>query len=728
MTRALVAAALLIAAPAPADEFAALLGKVVKDSGVDYELLRKERAALDRYVKSLAEAKPGETDAEKIAFWINAYNALTLQQVLDTKEPDDDDYSVKSSVDGFWTKRTWTVAGKKLTLDGIEKGILLKEFDEPLVHFAVNCASVSCPPLQNRPWKPSTLEHDLKRATIAFLADKEHNEFDVARRRARISKIFDWYRADFEKGADDESPKLQQFFERYGPTGAIREAMKEGRPWRFSFQDYDWSLNAAGRKKESGSVNWFWLALYLLATLGLLAYGFHAYKLIRWKKKHGPAYEAQLAAARAGSPLARTAFPRVLVQLPVYNEAAVAERAVDAVAAIDWPDLEIQVLDDSTDETCAIVDAAVARHRAAGVPIEVVRRPHREGFKAGALAAGLRRSDASFVVLFDADFVPEPDFVRRAMPLFDAGGKVACVQGRWGHVNRSQNWLTRAQAVSVDAHFRVQQFARAAAGKFLNFNGTAGVWRVGAIEDAGGWVGDTLTEDLDLSYRAQLAGWRIVFDKDLVAPAELPPMLAAFKSQQRRWACGSIQCARKFLGPVWRARLPLGVKLEATMHLCGYAVCVAMVMLIAVLPFGFGHWPMFARYPHLWPTWVAIWVGALGPITLTTYGQAAGGRVRLPDVAACFLLGLGACMNNAIAVMRGLVRPIRTFVRTPKQGSRPSRLRAPVPVTEQVTAAASLAGVVWLAHTSPWITASYALFCCAGFCTLAGYWWLVEKE
>ena len=728
MMRRALAVALLLAAVARAGDYEELLGKVVKSDGVDYAALRKERKALDDYVASLAKADPGATDAQKIAFWINAYNALTLQQVLDTRKPGDKEYSVRTSVEDFWTKRKWTVAGRELTLDGIEKGILLKDFKEPRVHFAVNCASFSCPPLRDRLWRASTLDVDLTRATIAFLADKRHNEFDTARRRAEVSQLFEWYRADFERGADEETPKLQQFFARLGPTGSIRKAMGKGKPWRFTFKKYDWSLNESGVKRATTDVNWVWLVLYLVATGGLLAYGFHAYKMIRWKRKHGPAYDDMLAEARATSPLGRSVFPRVLVQLPIYNEAAVAARAVDAVAAIEWPGLEIQVLDDSTDGTGALVDAAVARHRAAGVGIDILRRAHRRGFKAGALAEGLRRSDAEYVAIFDADFLPPADFVRRALPLFDAGERVGCVQGRWGHLNRDQNWLTRAQAVGVDAHFSVQQYARAAAGRFLNFNGTAGMWRRRAIEEVGGWVGDTLTEDLDLSYRAQLAGWRIVFDRDLVVPAELPPALDAYKSQQRRWACGSIQCARKYLGPVWRSDLALGVKAEATLHLCGYGVCVAMVMLIGVLPFGFGHLPMFSRYPGLWPAWIAIWLAALGPLTLATYAQALGGRVRKPDILACFLLGLGSCMNNAIAVFRGLFRPIRTFVRTPKQGSGGVRLRTPMPVTEQAMTLFSVACVVYLARTSPWITASYALFCCAGFCTLAGYWWLVERK
>ena len=470
-----------------------------------------------------------------------------------------------------------------------------------------------------------------------------------------------------------------------------------------------------------------WLVAYLLATLGLLTYGFHAYKMLFWRWRNAKTYLGRIAEVRRRSPLARVEFPQVLVQVPIFNEPAVAARAIDAVAAIDYPELEIQILDDSTDETIAIVDETVARHRAAGVPIRVLRRTHREGFKAGALAAGLTLSDASFVAIFDADFTPGPEFVREALPLFDMPGRVACVQGRWTHLNRQQNWLTRAQAVGVDAHFLVQQLARAAAGAFLNFNGTAGMWRREAIEEAGGWRGDTLTEDLDLSYRAQLLGWRIVFDPDLVAPAELPPTLSAYKSQQRRWACGSIQCARRFFGPVWSSRLPWWVKAEATVHLCGYLVCVAMMALVLLLPYGLGHLPMLTYYPHLWPLWIGIWVAASGPLAVSLMGQRFQGRWRLREVLLCFLLGLGSCANNALAVLRGFVRPIRTFVRTPKQGSRKRPVTTETPILEQACMLFTLAVVVLLAQTRPWAVAAYALFCSAGFCFLALYWWLAER-
>ncbi len=475
-----------------------------------------------------------------------------------------------------------------------------------------------------------------------------------------------------------------------------------------------------------------WWFAYGAATFGLIAYGLHALVLLAWRRRRGAAYLARLDRARAASSLGRSTFPPVLVQLPIYDEPSVAGRAIEALAGLAWPRgrLEIQVLDDSDDETRGIVDAAVARARALdpALCIDVVRREHRAGFKAGALAAGLERSSAPFVAMFDADFVPGPDFLVHALPLFDAADRVACVQGRWVHLNRSQNRLTRAQAVSVDAHFLVQQFARAAGPGLLNFNGTAGVWRRAAIDDAGGWCGDTLTEDLDLSYRAQLAGWRILFDPTLTVPAELPPTLGAFKSQQARWACGSMQCARRFLGPVWRSGFPLARKVEASFQLCGYGVCVAVVALTGLLPLGFGHLPLAIAHAWLWPLWTTVWLAACGPFAVAVVGQRAAGRgVSIPAAVGATLLGLGMCATNAVAVFRGLVRPIRTFVRTPKQGSR-GRARSTSPPRIELAAAAFSGGsAVVLAANAPATLVPYALFCGSGAWALCLYWWFAER-
>ncbi len=476
-------------------------------------------------------------------------------------------------------------------------------------------------------------------------------------------------------------------------------------------------------------MTWFWWCAYAVATLALLAFGIHAFVLLAWRRRHRTRYLARLDAARATSELGRTHCPTVLVQLPVYDEPSVVVRAMNAAAALDWPRDRfcVQVLDDSSDDSRERIDAAAARLRAAGTNVDVLRRTSRDGFKAGALAAGLRQSDAEFVAVFDADFVPPTDFLRRALPLMDAGARVGCVQGRWGHLNREQNWLTRAQATAVDAHFHVQQLARAASGRLLNFNGTAGIWRRTAIDDAGGWSGATLTEDLELSYRAQLRGWRIVFDPDLVVPAELPPTLAAYKSQQQRWACGSMQCARRFLVRVWRSELDLASRIEATFHLCGYGVCVAVLMLTLLLPFGIGHLPLALHHSASWALWALIWVAGIGPICVTREGQRADGRpVSLRASLATTLLGLGTAANNAVAALRGLALPIPTFVRTPKRGDGPA-VRTEPPRIESALAVSTLVAAASLAPTAPASIVAYTLFCASGYWTLAAYWWRVER-
>ncbi|MBX9902401.1 MAG: glycosyltransferase, partial [Burkholderiaceae bacterium] len=261
-------------------------------------------------------------------------------------------------------------------------------------------------------------------------------------------------------------------------------------------------------------------------------------------------------------------LPIITVQLPVFNERFVVERLIDAVAALDYPRerLQIQVLDDSTDDTTNLAAARVAHHRAAGIWIEHLHRTDRTGFKAGALGAGLLHAKGEFIAIFDADFVPAPEALKEAIHAFSAPD-VGMVQLRWLHLNRHYNTLTEVQAVMLDAHFAIDQVARARTGLYFNFNGTAGLWRKQAIHDAGGWQWDTITEDLDLSYRAQMKGWRFVYLHNIGCPSELPVEMTAFKSQQHRWAQGAIQVMRKTLPRLWRAPLAWRIKLEATLHL-----------------------------------------------------------------------------------------------------------------------------------------------------------------
>ena len=335
---------------------------------------------------------------------------------------------------------------------------------------------------------------------------------------------------------------------------------------------------------------------YAGASVGLFLYGANCYVMLAlFLRSHRAS--ARAAARTIAEAEARFVHPEglplVTTQIPLFNEANVAERAIRAAARIDYPcdRHEIQVLDDSTDETREIVDRTVRELQARGHCIVVLRRTDRTGFKAGALAAALRVATGEFLAIFDADFVPPPRFLRDTLPFFLADDRMGLVQARWGHLNADDSVLTRAQAIGIDGHFTVEQSARTFNGLLMNFNGTAGIWRRRAILDAGGWSADTLTEDLDLSYRAQLAGWRTHFLSELEVPGELPDGVAAFKSQQFRWAKGSIQTAKKLLPRLWRDRdRSVWVKIQATLHLTHYAVhplmlVVALFTLPAMLVF-----------------------------------------------------------------------------------------------------------------------------------------------
>jgi cellulose synthase/poly-beta-1,6-N-acetylglucosamine synthase-like glycosyltransferase len=385
-------------------------------------------------------------------------------------------------------------------------------------------------------------------------------------------------------------------------------------------------------------------------------------------------------------------LPMVTVQLPLYNERHVAGRLIDAVAALDWPRdrLEIQVLDDSTDDTAALCAGKVAALRAAGFDAHHLHRTDRAGFKAGALAAGLARARGSLVLVLDADFLPPPELLRRTVGHF-AEPDVGMVQVRWEHVNRDLSELTRVQALLLDGHFAIEQTARARTGRFFNFNGTAGLWRRAAIDDAGGWSHDTLTEDLDLSYRALLGGWRFAYVLELAAPAELPAEMNAFKSQQYRWAKGSVQCARKLLPRLLRARLPWPVKLEAFFHLTHnvpYLLTLALVLLCVpalVLGGGGAGW---LELPLIAGTLVSLAAYYVTSQVALGRPRPLGALVRLPVVAA---VTAGIAVNQARAVLEGALGHHSEFVRTPKQGAtKRSSYRGPrtlVPVAELALAA-----------------------------------------
>ena len=357
----------------------------------------------------------------------------------------------------------------------------------------------------------------------------------------------------------------------------------------------------------------------------------------------------------------------VCVQLPIYNERHVAERVIDAACSLDWPRerIEIQVLDDSDDDTRAIVAGAVRRWAAAGITITQLGRPDRGGYKAGALAHGMTRSAAPFFAVFDADFVPPPDFLRRSMAAFEDGA-VGFVQARWGHLNEGYSWFTRMQALAIDFHFLIEQSVRSQ-GFFTNFTGTAGVWRRAAIEAAGGWSAETLTEDLDLSYRAQLRGWRPRYLERLVVPEELPVEVESYRRQQARWATGSFQAARRLIGPVLRGPFPVGVKWQACVHLLSYGVGPLMLLQLACYPL-----LVAAQVRHEPSLGLGGFGLAVNAISVAPWAGFIAAQVRrgrpwwrgLP-AGICQVLGAGLSLTVLIALVRSL-RPGGEFVRTPK--------------------------------------------------------------
>jgi cellulose synthase/poly-beta-1,6-N-acetylglucosamine synthase-like glycosyltransferase len=360
--------------------------------------------------------------------------------------------------------------------------------------------------------------------------------------------------------------------------------------------------------------------------------------------------------------------PRVTVQLPLYNERTVAARLIQATGKLDYPAdrLEIQVLDDSTDETRAVVDREIAKLVARGLDAKVLRRKDRVGYKAGALNFGMQSASGELLAIFDADFLPQPDFLLSLVPQFQDKG-IGMVQARWDHINREESLLTRAQSTLLDGHFVIEHKVRHERGLFFNFNGTAGVWRRETIRSAGGWQHDTLTEDLDLSYRAQLAGWRFTYMPLVSAPAEVPPSISAFKSQQHRWAKGSIQVARKLGWNILRAKLPMRVKLEAAAHLSGN-VGYPLVLLLAILL------PLSVQGGPVRSTWWHMGFFALCTLSVVLFydrsQQALGRRAysRLRDVPAAVSLGIGMCASQTRAVLEGLFQQTGEFIRTPKRG------------------------------------------------------------
>ncbi|HUT59566.1 MAG TPA: cellulose synthase family protein [Phycisphaerae bacterium] len=409
------------------------------------------------------------------------------------------------------------------------------------------------------------------------------------------------------------------------------------------------------------------MTVYTVALVVVSIYGFHRYALVFLYYRHRK---------KVPKPAGHfETLPPVTVQLPMYNERAVARRIIEKACEIDYPKdkLQIQVLDDSIDDTRQIARRTVEEARAKGFDVEYIHREDRQGYKAGALANGLRTAKGEFITIFDADFAPRPDFLQRTVHYF-TDPKVCVVQSRWDHLNRQDSLLTRSQAIFLDGHFAIEHVARNRSERFMSFNGTAGTWRLAAIHDAGGWHGDTLTEDLDLSYRAQLKGWKFVFLPDLASPAELPPVMQAFRAQQFRWTKGGAQTALKLLPRIMLSKAPLKAKIEAFFHLTCFTMHLYVLVLVALL------------FPTLYIQCVpmesgTIWRGLfdIGVFTLATMSAGVfyaasqfelfgDWRTAIKYMPVLMALGVGMSISNAKGILEALFGKKSEFVRTPKFG------------------------------------------------------------
>ena len=407
-----------------------------------------------------------------------------------------------------------------------------------------------------------------------------------------------------------------------------------------------------------------WFTSYIIVSAGLSAFGAHKVKVLYtyWKhRKNRP------------QPLREYAeLPSVTIQLPIFNEADVLEQLVTSISALDYPKdrLQIQFLDDSTDDTAQACEQFAKELRQQGFDVEYRHRTNRQGFKAGALDAGMATVKGEFICIFDADFQPAPDYLKQTIHYF-TDPQVGIVQARWGHNNLHFSLLTRLQGILLDGHLMMEQTSRSRQGEFCNFNGTAGLWRRRVIDEAGGWKHDTLTEDLDLSYRAQLLGWRFIYLNDVVVPAELPPDMDGFKSQQHRWTKGSIQVCKKVLGRVWRSDEPFMKKVEATAHLTSnFANLRTLCTLVLLYPVDFlpvNSWQkaVFIDLPVFLFATVAV---------IAFYLTAQGAQTRwgwlktIPYIPLFMGLGIGMSINNGRAVIEALLGQESDFVRTPKYG------------------------------------------------------------
>ena len=408
-----------------------------------------------------------------------------------------------------------------------------------------------------------------------------------------------------------------------------------------------------------------WIFCYFGVLLGLAGYGLHRYSMIYLYWKHSrrkPETNGCL-----------DQLPHVTIQLPIFNELYVVRRLIESVSKINYPKelLQIQILDDSTDETRKICAEEESKLKAAGYDVELIQREDREGFKAGALENGMHSAKGEYIYILDADFVPGPEVLHQMIHFF-TDERVGMIQTRWGHINRKYSILTRVQALFLDGHHAVEQTARSRSGRFFNFNGTAGIWRKSAIVDSGGWEHDTITEDLDLSYRAQMKGWKFIYLADVVTPAELPPDMNGFKTQQHRWAKGSIQTCRKILGRVLRSDLPWIIKFEAIAHLTAnfaYLLLILLCVLVNPAMHPESGWvrTVLLDIPIFCATTISVGLFyvtaqiAINPSPLKWIREI----LYLPVLLA---IGIGMSINNGKAVLEAILGKESDFVRTPKYG------------------------------------------------------------
>jgi cellulose synthase/poly-beta-1,6-N-acetylglucosamine synthase-like glycosyltransferase len=466
------------------------------------------------------------------------------------------------------------------------------------------------------------------------------------------------------------------------------------------------------------SLSW----LYAIFNMALAIFAFNMFLMLalavwHWRASRTPPHFPETAD-----------WPTALVQLPVFNERYVVERLIDAAVALDYPHerIRIQVLDDSTDDTAALAEARVAHYRAQGRQVDYYHRVNREGYKAGALAAGLEHDSSDFVALFDADFVPPPDFLRSLIPEFIGHPRLGVVQARWGHLNPEQNMVTRAMALAFDSFFTVDQVARSGAGLLMNFNGSAGVIRRACIDEAGGWQHDTLVEDMDLSYRAQLKGWRIKYRLDVVVPGELPASIIALKQQQYRWAKGATQVLRK-LGPrLLLSNRPIFHKIQGILHLSGYLPHPLIVFTLVL------SLPVVILHGHTPIHWGVLGIAALAPPLAVLWGQL---RLRHDwhmswlYYPALFLVGIGLAVTDTRAIWDAFFGRTNVFVRTPKFATvspRKSVYALPVDWSTWVESVLALYGLVttylaveWAPALAPFIAIYTAGF---GLTAFMGFW------